>query len=54
MSDVVNRNVPDKSRSGAAKIEDEKSQLLDFYVAEIEQRQFYGRRNITFLLKWLA
>ncbi|EUC55016.1 Tat pathway signal sequence domain protein, putative, partial [Rhizoctonia solani AG-3 Rhs1AP] len=38
-------NVPNKSRSGAAKIENEKSQLLDFYVAEIEQRQFYGFWN---------
>ncbi|CAE6478251.1 unnamed protein product [Rhizoctonia solani] len=38
-------NIPDKSRSGAAKIENEKSQLLDFYVAEIEQRQFYGFWN---------
>ncbi|GAB1522879.1 hypothetical protein RhiTH_006004 [Rhizoctonia solani] len=38
-------NIPNKSRSGAAKIENEKSQLLDFYVAEIEQRQFYGFWN---------
>ncbi|CAE6528731.1 unnamed protein product [Rhizoctonia solani] len=38
-------NVPDTSRSGATKIENEKSQLLDFYVAEIEQRQFYGFWN---------
>jgi hypothetical protein len=36
------RNVPDKTRTGAAKIEGEKSELLDFYIAEINQRQFYG------------
>ncbi|KAF8598894.1 hypothetical protein BDV93DRAFT_526494 [Ceratobasidium sp. AG-I] len=38
-------NLPETSRSGAAKIEDQKSKLLDFYVAEIDQRQFYGFWN---------
>ncbi|CAL1711031.1 unnamed protein product [Somion occarium] len=35
-------NVPDTSTSGARDIEKRKSDLLDFYIAEIEQRQFYG------------
>ncbi|KAI0075597.1 hypothetical protein K474DRAFT_1708867 [Panus rudis PR-1116 ss-1] len=35
-------NVPETSTSGARDIEKRKSDLLDFYVAEIEQRQFYG------------
>ncbi|KAL0579652.1 hypothetical protein V5O48_002348 [Marasmius crinis-equi] len=38
-------NVPDTSRSGAAALEKRKSDLLDFYVAEIEQRNFYGFWN---------
>lgn len=38
-------NVPNTSRTGAATIESQKSKLLDFYVAEIEQRQFYGFWN---------
>ncbi|KAJ8073355.1 hypothetical protein PM082_011627 [Marasmius tenuissimus] len=38
-------NVPDTSRAGAAAIEKQKSELLDFYVAEIEQRNFYGFWN---------
>lgn len=38
-------NLPDTSRSGAATIESQKSKLLDFYVAEIDQRQFYGFWN---------
>lgn len=36
------RNVPNTSRSGLAKIEKQKSDLLDFYVAEVEQRKWYG------------
>ncbi|KAF7355518.1 Secreted protein [Mycena sanguinolenta] len=35
-------NVPDTSTTGAAAIEKRHSDLLDFYVAEVEQRQFYG------------
>ncbi|QRV78526.1 hypothetical protein RhiJN_06541 [Ceratobasidium sp. AG-Ba] len=38
-------SIPSTTRSGAAKIEGQKKQLLDFYVAEIEQRQFYGFWN---------
>lgn len=38
-------NVPDTTRSGAAAIEQQKSALLDFYVKEIDQRQFYGFWN---------
>ncbi|KAG6816481.1 hypothetical protein H0H87_005686 [Tephrocybe sp. NHM501043] len=38
-------NVPDTSRSGMAVIEKRKSDLLDFYVAEIDQRKFYGFWN---------
>ncbi|KAJ7648503.1 hypothetical protein B0H17DRAFT_1103120 [Mycena rosella] len=35
-------NVPDTSTTGAAAIEKRHSDLLDFYVAEVGQRQFYG------------
>ncbi|KAJ7781011.1 hypothetical protein B0H16DRAFT_1298639 [Mycena metata] len=35
-------NVPDTSTTGAAAMEKRHSALLDFYVAEIDQRQFYG------------
>ncbi|KAJ7228433.1 hypothetical protein GGX14DRAFT_345881 [Mycena pura] len=35
-------NVPDKSTTGAAALEKRFSDLLDFYVAEVSQRQFYG------------
>ncbi|KAF9444924.1 hypothetical protein P691DRAFT_777927 [Macrolepiota fuliginosa MF-IS2] len=38
-------NVPDTTRSGAAAIEKQKSDLLDFYVTDIDQRQFYGFWN---------
>ncbi|PBK94821.1 hypothetical protein ARMGADRAFT_67922 [Armillaria gallica] len=38
-------NVPNPTTSGAKDIEDRKSALLDFYVAEIDQRQFYGFWN---------
>ncbi|KAG6864674.1 hypothetical protein C0991_007949 [Blastosporella zonata] len=38
-------NVPDTSRSGLEAIEKRKSDLLDFYVAEIDQRKFYGFWN---------
>ncbi|THH17933.1 hypothetical protein EW146_g2970 [Bondarzewia mesenterica] len=41
-SHTENRNVPDTSTSGASAIEKQKSDLLDFYVAEVPQRQFYG------------
>ncbi|KAK0183996.1 hypothetical protein F5146DRAFT_1146136 [Armillaria mellea] len=37
--------VPNPTTSGAKDIEDRKSALLDFYVAEIDQRQFYGFWN---------
>ncbi|KAJ7682563.1 hypothetical protein DFH06DRAFT_1161543 [Mycena polygramma] len=35
-------NVPDTSTTGAAAMEKRHSDLLDFYVAEVTQRQFYG------------
>jgi len=35
-------NVPDKSTTGAVALEKRFSDLLDFYVAEVSQRQFYG------------
>ncbi|KAL0958188.1 hypothetical protein HGRIS_000351 [Hohenbuehelia grisea] len=35
-------NVPDSSTSGARAIEKRKSDLLDFYLLDINQRQFYG------------
>ncbi|KAF7352604.1 Secreted protein [Mycena venus] len=35
-------NVPDTSTTGAAAMEKRHSDLLDFYVAEVGQRQFYG------------
>ncbi|EJD39304.1 hypothetical protein AURDEDRAFT_116222 [Auricularia subglabra TFB-10046 SS5] len=35
-------SLPDASRAGAAAIEKAKSDLLDFYVQEIEQRKWYG------------
>ncbi|KAJ7180335.1 hypothetical protein C8R43DRAFT_1084277 [Mycena crocata] len=35
-------NVPDTSTTGAAALEKRHSALLDFYVAEVNQRQFYG------------
>ncbi|KAF4582536.1 hypothetical protein EYR38_002662 [Pleurotus pulmonarius] len=35
-------NIPDMSTSGARAIEKRKSDLLDFYLLDIEQRQFYG------------
>ncbi|KAJ7368556.1 hypothetical protein DFH08DRAFT_28596 [Mycena albidolilacea] len=35
-------NVPDTSTTGAAAMEKRHSALLDFYVAEVAQRQFYG------------
>ncbi|KAG9218199.1 hypothetical protein CCMSSC00406_0005880 [Pleurotus cornucopiae] len=35
-------NVPDMSTSGSRAIEKRKSDLLDFYLLDIEQRQFYG------------
>ncbi|KAG5652692.1 hypothetical protein H0H81_004077 [Sphagnurus paluster] len=38
-------NVPNTSRSGAAAIEKRKSDLLDFYLMDIDQRQFYGFWN---------
>ncbi|GLB38916.1 hypothetical protein LshimejAT787_0600780 [Lyophyllum shimeji] len=38
-------NIPDTSTSGAAAIEKRKSDLLDFYVMDIDQRQFYGFWN---------
>ncbi|PPQ78283.1 hypothetical protein CVT25_011742 [Psilocybe cyanescens] len=38
-------NVPDTSTTGAAALEKRKSDLLDFYVAEPDQRQFYGFWN---------
>ncbi|KAF8893062.1 hypothetical protein BD779DRAFT_1610011 [Infundibulicybe gibba] len=45
----VSRNIfggrwglPDTSTSGAAAIEKQKSDLLDFYITDIDQRQFYG------------
>ncbi|KXN82742.1 hypothetical protein AN958_02181 [Leucoagaricus sp. SymC.cos] len=38
-------NVPNTSRSGAAAIEKQKDELLDFYVKDIDQRQFYGFWN---------
>lgn len=37
--------VPNPTTSGAADIENRKSALLDFYVAEIDQRRFYGFWN---------
>ncbi|EIM83855.1 uncharacterized protein STEHIDRAFT_62271 [Stereum hirsutum FP-91666 SS1] len=36
------RCVPDTSSSGLATIEQQKSDILDFYIKEIDQRQFYG------------
>ncbi|RDB17472.1 Uncharacterized protein YetA [Hypsizygus marmoreus] len=38
-------NVPNTSTSGAAALEKRKSDLLDFYLLDIEQRQFYGFWN---------
>ncbi|KAF8157140.1 hypothetical protein B0H34DRAFT_849173 [Crassisporium funariophilum] len=38
-------NVPNTTTTGAAAIEKRKSDLLDFYVAEPDQRQFYGFWN---------
>ncbi|KAF8970077.1 hypothetical protein BDZ97DRAFT_1652716 [Flammula alnicola] len=38
-------NLPDTSTTGAAALEKRKSDLLDFYVAEPDQRQFYGFWN---------
>ncbi|TFK41764.1 hypothetical protein BDQ12DRAFT_678450 [Crucibulum laeve] len=38
-------NVPDTSTTGAAAIEKRKSDLLDFYITDIEQRKFYGFWN---------
>ncbi|KAF4616545.1 hypothetical protein D9613_008386 [Agrocybe pediades] len=38
-------NVPDTTTTGAAALEKRKSDLLDFYVAEPDQRQFYGFWN---------
>ncbi|KAK0444554.1 uncharacterized protein EV420DRAFT_1002693 [Desarmillaria tabescens] len=38
-------SVPNPTTSGATDIENRKSALLDFYVAEIDQRQFYGFWN---------
>jgi hypothetical protein len=35
-------SVPVSSNDGARTIEKQKSDLLDFYVAEVEQRQWYG------------
>ncbi|KAK7061860.1 secreted protein [Favolaschia claudopus] len=35
-------NVPDTSTTGAAAMEKRHGDLLDFYVAEVDQRQFYG------------
>ncbi|KAF7761871.1 CAZyme family PL26 [Agaricus bisporus var. burnettii] len=38
-------DLPDTTRSGAAIIEKQKSDLLDFYIKDIDQRQFYGFWN---------
>ncbi|KAF8985789.1 hypothetical protein BDQ17DRAFT_1415302 [Cyathus striatus] len=38
-------NVPDTSSSGLAAIEKRKSDLLDFYISDIDQRSFYGFWN---------
>ncbi|KAK7056356.1 hypothetical protein VNI00_002910 [Paramarasmius palmivorus] len=38
-------NLPDNSTAESSEIEKKKSDLLDFYVAEIEQRNFYGFWN---------
>ncbi|KAF8068032.1 hypothetical protein FPV67DRAFT_1168676 [Lyophyllum atratum] len=38
-------NLPNTTRSGAAAIERRKSDLLDFYLLDINQRQFYGFWN---------
>ncbi|PFH45838.1 hypothetical protein AMATHDRAFT_157669 [Amanita thiersii Skay4041] len=35
-------NLPDTSTTGAAAIEKRKNDLLDFYIADIDQRRFYG------------
>uniref|UniRef100_A0A0W0G8G6 Uncharacterized protein n=1 Tax=Moniliophthora roreri TaxID=221103 RepID=A0A0W0G8G6_MONRR len=38
-------DLPDNSTAASSEIEKKKSNLLDFYVAEIEQRNFYGFWN---------